>query len=507
MSSKTNPLVIFPIDACDWNFCQDFIAKGLMPNLNKLMSDASYGVLKDEDSICELGLFNIMFSGQSREEIGYFDFRQVIPGTYKIKHDVEGEDFGADPFWAKYKDTDKKICVLDVYDARIVDDVDGVQLAHWTVNNMKRNTIVIPKTLEDKYPELKTQLIENQLVPATDTENIKIYNNLLKRLNQKLETYSKIIQSDNFDFIAIGFGEAHCAGHQFFDYLNLSEENIKDKNKLILSKSIETIYQKIDFLIGEFISILPKNSNIVVLSNVGMSSLYPFENFINQVSSTLGYQIFKKGTFIQSISPINLIKKTLPLKFKYKLRRLFVSKKSQDQGLSDMFEYGTDWTKTKLFAYPSMFNLYLRVNLKGREEQGIVELKDYDEFVDKVCNELKGFIDDDTKLPIFKEIIKAKGVFSNEIPNNNPDIFASFCSSGLPVKSISHKDGYRITQDENFFFRSSEHSEYGFFIGKGPDISQKGELKNVKFRDIAPNLINLSQLKNIDNKLKTNIFN
>jgi predicted AlkP superfamily phosphohydrolase/phosphomutase len=506
MSSKTNPLVLFPIDAIDWFYCQEYIAKGLMPNLQSLMNDSSYGVLKDKDSICELGLFNIMFTGQSREEIGYYDFRQIIPGSYKLKNHVEGEDFGDDPFWSSYKGTDKKICILDVYDARIVNDVKGVQLAHWTLNNMKRNTIVYPETLADIYPELKIQLKCNQIIPADDANSLHVFTNLLKRLDQKLETYSKIIQSEDFDFIAIGFGEAHCAGHQFFDYLNYSTENTDDNTKLILSEAIEKIYQKIDFLIGEFISILPEKSNIVVISNVGIDALYPYEMFINRVCSVLGYQVFKKKSLLQAVSPLNLGRKIVPLKVRYKLRRLFIDINKQDQDLANSFENSTDWSKTKIFASPTFFNLYLRVNLKGREEQGIVDIKDYDEFVDKVCEQLKGFVDEETNQPIFKEIIKAKGVFSEDIPFNNPDILASFNSSTNPVKSISHKEGYRIVQEENFFFRSTEHSEYGFFIAKGPDVKINGEIKNVNYRDIAPTLVNLAGIKNDVNYVGNIVF-
>ena len=499
---NTNPLVLIALDATDWRQCQKFIARGKMPNLERLMKSGSYGILQDEESICDLGLFNVIFSGQTREEIGYIDFRQIIQGTYNLIHDVEGEDFGDNPFWGQYHGTQAKVCILDVYDARLLPELNGVQVGQWTINNMKRKTVVYPQSLLNEIPALQQQLNADQVVPSTVEASLKVFEKLKARINAKQEVYSKILKKDNYDFIAIGFGEIHCADHQFFDF----NENDPNHKKALLGTAAEEIYHMTDKCIGALLQLITANANVVVVSQSGILPLFPFESFVSKVCQTLGYQKMKSKSLAAYLSPLNWYRSIFPQAFRFQLSRILLTKKQRDQQLTDSFENGTDWSTTKVFAYPTMFHLFLKVNLIGREPQGTVSLLEYDQLIAEIMEDLKLFVDSTSQQPIFKKITKVKGTLSVEIPFKLPDIMASFNSFDYFVKTITHPKGYVIHQEENFFFRSNEHSDYGFFVASGSDIPKYGEMKDVNFKDMAPTLTALAGIKNDLKYRGENIF-
>lgn len=476
-----NPLVVFFLDAADIDFCEKFMNAGLMPNLKRFRDNSLFATVQDPDSIVELGTYNVVFTGKSREEIGYYEFRQLVPGTYKIAHDVEGGDFEGEQFWEKLKGTGKKVCILDVFDSKLVPDLEGVQVFNWSVNNMKRATKVVPSTLLNEIPELKTQQLFNQISPATEKQSLQLLQDLLTRLDKKVEVYAEILKKDAFDFIAIGFGELHCAGHQFFDYLEWNKADLTSTQKKRLAGAMEEIFSKFDACLGELLKLVPPHSNKVIMSQTGNFGVYPIESLNEQLCVKLGYQ--KLNSENQSLSLKTKFKNLLPISTRIKLSRLIFTKKQRDEILSKQFETQTNWKETKVFSIPTMFHTFLRVNLKGREPDGIVLESEYEALVNKICNELSLLTDKKSGKPVYDKIIKVKGVFSEIIPYKLPDIIASLNGFDYFLTEIDYNNEFTIYQSENVFFRSNEHTGLGF-------VMIQSEKQNIDLKGITFNKMN-----------------
>ena len=472
-----SPVVAFFLDAADINYCEKFISMGLMPNLEKFKNKSIFSTIKDKDSIVELGTYNVVFTGKTREEIGYYEFRQLIPGSYEITHDVEGGDFEGEQFWEKLKNTDKKVCILDVFDAKLVNDLKGVQVANWSINNMKRPTQTIPASLINEFPDLKTQLLFNQIAPATEDESLDLLNKLLYRLEKKVEVYTQIIQRDNYHFIAIGFGELHCAGHQFFDYLDVKFENSQNEKYAKLSKAMETVFAKFDECLGQLLQLFPSEYNKIIMSQTGNFGVFPIEHFNEQLCKKLNLQ-----TEVSTQSFFTKIKQLIPLETRIKLSRYIFNKTQRDKILSKQFASNTDWANTKAFTIPSMFHTFIRINLEGREPNGIVKASDYDIIVDEICNKLKFFTDKKSGKPVYDKIIKSKGTYCDSIPFKLPDIIASLNGFDYFLEEINYKKEFTIKQTQNVFFRSNEHTGLGFIMVQNKE--QSIDLNNLTFKGV-----------------------
>ncbi len=488
---KNNQLVIFALDSADPKLIKKFMADGDMPNLQKLAERGSQATIKDKDTIIELGIYNIILTGESRNETGYYDFRQLIPGTYKIKHHVDGTDFGRDPFWGNLKETDKSVFVMDVFDARLVADLKGIQVANWGVNNMKREMTALPASIFAEVESWGERIFANQQMPATFQESKSIYQQMMLRLDTKVDKVLLLLKKDNFDVIVIGFGEVHGATHQFWQYRPEHAENNPDWQPSELTDSIRNIYRKTDECIGKIIKQLPNDANTFVISHCGFKDQYPVENLLNNFCVSLRYQTLKQPSFIKKLHPLNVIRKTVPLAWRIAFSRKFLNTKQRDGILSDKFENGTDWEKTTLFDMSSMFTAFLRVNLKGREPNGTVSAgEDYDRFLEKVERDLRALKDKKSGKPLIDQIVKTKGTFSDSEPVNLPDIVATFHDFPYFIEEAIHPK-CNITQEPNLFFRDSTHDDEGLFIAAGASIEKKGTLSNVSPADFAPTFLTL----------------
>lgn len=487
----THPLVIFALDSADPKLIKKFIADGDLPNLQELSQQGSQAIIKDKETMIELGIYNIILSGESRNETGYYDFRQLIPGTYKIKHHVDGTDFGKDPFWVNLKQTDKSVFVMDVFDARLVPDLKGIQIANWGVNNMKRPMMALPISIIPEVESWGDRIFANQQMPATFVESKSIYQQMMIRLDEKVQRVLSLLKKDKFDVVVIGFGEVHGATHQFWQYRPESAEHNPEWQCTELTDAIRHIYQKTDECIGKIIKSLPPDANTFVISHCGFKDQYPVENLLNNFCVGLGYQTLKKTSAIEKLHPLSLIRAILPLSWRISLSRKFLNTQQRDGILSDKFENDTEWEKTTLFDMSSMFTAFLRVNLKGREPKGTVNSgAEYDRFLEKVSEDLRLLKDKQSGRPLIEDIVKTKGTFSENEPINLPDIVATFHDFPYFIDEATHPNG-NIKQQPNLFFRDSTHDDEGLFIAAGPSLERKGILANVSPADFAPTFLTL----------------
>src|SRR5262249_38920395 len=81
-SSSPHPAVIFiGLDAPDWQLRDDYIAKGSMPNLARLVKEGTSGVLETIRPPLSPLVWTTMMTGVSPLEHGILDFAQFDPKT------------------------------------------------------------------------------------------------------------------------------------------------------------------------------------------------------------------------------------------------------------------------------------------------------------------------------------------------------------------------------------------------------------------------------------------
>jgi predicted AlkP superfamily phosphohydrolase/phosphomutase len=159
--------------------------------------------------------------------------------------------------------------------------------------------------------------------------------------------------------------------------------------------------------------------------------------------------------------------------------------------LSQIYPIHSDWSRTTAFVLPTSYTGMIRVNLKGREPLGIVETgQEYESLLDQIENDLHALTDPLSGEPPIEKIYRPSRMFHTGPPEILPDLIVKFKSTKRYQEQLIHPRRI-IRSRKPKYFRSNNHTEYGFFSGCGPDLKQKS-LTGLSITDFAPMF--LSQL-------------
>jgi predicted AlkP superfamily phosphohydrolase/phosphomutase len=152
-----------------------------------------------------------------------------------------------------------------------------------------------------------------------------------------------------------------------------------------------------------------------------------------------------------------------------------------------------DWPNTKYFALPMDYNGYVRLNLKGREQQGCVDPGDADRVIAEVDAALRSFRDTATGKPVIRGTIKVDELISPTAPRRRflPDLVVlwdppgpAWASSGVvsdQFGEIRWPKGRKLASG-----RSGNHTPHGWFIAKGPGIPPGTSARTYDTADLMP---------------------
>jgi predicted AlkP superfamily phosphohydrolase/phosphomutase len=421
--------------------------------------------------------------------MGFYYFRQLKSGSYDL-HTVE-ETKGTDKvFWSIFEKTEKKVALIDIPDLKIIPNLKGIQLYNWAVHNSH----YIPPV---SYPNhLLSSVNKTFGKPDNITENFnsnfaedqRIYKRLLKRLRKKGELCRNLCSQNEYDVIMAVFGECHTGGHQLWKYRPEAQGDDK-VSQTELTNGIRDIYQAIDEEIGLMLKELPQNANICLVSSVGLVDRYSTEGLIIDFCQQLGYQVPTKSN-INLKSPLSLLRSFIPEKLRLSLSK-FLPRDVKERLLADNFRNGTNWSKTTAFAIPSAYMSFIRVNLRGREPQGIISQgAEYDAILKQLEADLNQLIDPRSGKKAVRKVWYTNDLFGSDRTSELPDLFVDWQPLPYFMEKLHHPQG-ELTQKKPEFYRGSDHTHEGFIAFSGESIPLKGNLGEIPILSIAPTFVSL----------------
>jgi predicted AlkP superfamily phosphohydrolase/phosphomutase len=484
------PLVIIGIDAGDPDFIESRAEQGYLPTLSSIMKRGCWGRTTGPELISEHGAWVSLFSGISRGEHGYYYFRQLKPGTYDLQA-VTGLDIDAPPFWSYLLGREKKAAIIDVPDSKPLPGLPGLQLADWaTHKNWDPHHFVTASEPQEVLREVRRhfgpKLVSIEKAESTFTEDRQIHSQLLDQVKKKGTLCRHLLSRDGFDLIVTVFAPSHAANHQFWKY-RPGQGSVKEANGE-LTHAIRDIYQAIDREMGLLLAQLPRESNVFIVSSVGIEDHYPTTELIEAFFHQLGYQESPEANGA-SLRPIELVRRLIPEAWRIALSRHF-PRETRERLLADQFRNGTNWRKTTAFAIPAYYTSFVRINLRGREPQGTVEPGiEYEALLDRIEADLKGLVDPQTNEPAVMRVARTIDLFDCEPHSSLPDLFVHW-KPGRFMPRVVHPRA-ELVQKKQEFLRVSDHSNHGFVAAAGPSIRSRGALRDISLLNLAPTFLSL----------------
>jgi len=484
---KTPPLVIFALDGGDAGFIERWAQEGYLPTIASIRKRGCRGHIGGPELLSTQGAWLSLFSGVSRDKHGYYFNRQLVPGTYDLQN-FTVRDAHAMPFWSRLRGGSKKVAIIDALETEPLLDLPGFQLANWAIQQQYNRTSVPPSAepaslLRDVQRHVDSPIHMDVFKPGSSIhEELAAYHLMLTRIEAKGALSRRLLAEDRFDLVVIAFVEAHTAAHRLWDYrpggIRQAEAVSEGCN---LSTAIRDVYQAIDGQMGLLLKQLPDESNVFIISLFGMKDLYPTTGLIEDFCRKLEYRVPSYG----ARNALTWLRRAIPSDVRARMSRL-LPQRVQARLESDRFHSETNWAKTRAFSIPALNTSFLRVNLRGREPQGIVDPgPEYERLLDQIEADLMQLVDVRSGKPAVERVIRTAAAFRCGPPSVLPDLCVEWESTPYLMDRVRHPEA-ELIQLRSHYNRSSYHTFRGFMAAAGPSIQAGGDLGEVSPLDFVP---------------------
>ena len=168
--------------------------------------------------------------------------------------------------------------------------------------------------------------------------------------------------------------------------------------------------------------------------------------------------------------------------------------------------YEVDWPRTQVFSDSSFTHetQALRLNLRGREPQGVVDPDEYEALRDQVVQSLKELRDPETGQSVVIEVYRGDELFAGPYADDAPDLV------------LQLRDGYKMIGDfaaRKYISRLPQvagcHRREGIFVAAGSNIASDLDLGELGIADVMPAVLHYMGLAvpaECDGRVRLDLF-
>lgn len=484
---KRSRVLVFGFDAAHPPWLEHWARSGELPALARVMERGWWATTAGNELISEHGVWTPLLSGTSRGQLGYYYFRQLRPGSYDLVP-FTGFDVPAMYVWSRLSGG-RRALVMDVPEVLPVRGAPAVQVANWAPHLGWRSRHPAHQPVSEP-PGLVKELMRrfgprDDLIEqvgsdaATDRDTLR---RMLRRIERKGAVFRDLVGRDRYDLLVVVFTEPHTAGHQFWKYRHRAPD-------AELRSAVRTVYQAVDRELGRLLELVGEEVDVVVLSSVGLEGRYPIGGLMESFCRELGYQVPVTAA-PWSWHPLSVARRVIPESWRRRASRA-LPRDTRERLLADQFRQGTDWSRTTAFALPGFYNGMIRVNLRGREPQGIVEPGgEYEELLQRLEADLRKLVEPVSGQVAVEAIYRPGEMFEEVPPRVFPDLWVRWRPSDQFWERLVHPRA-ELRQERPEFFRESDHTEAGWLAMAGPQVTRRGAQPAVDVLAVAPTLLRL----------------
>ena len=390
-------LAILALDGTSPALLERLVAEGRMPVLGELRKQGSWHRLETPATHFSEGVYHTLYSGKEIGEHGlYFPF-QWSAAEQRLRH---SQSFCApEAVWERLARAGRRSLVVDPYDSHPPRAMAGAYLSGWQFTNrftLRRQAA--PHGLDRRFARRfgRAPRIEEVFGRNSPSRLAWVRRELLAGPERAAVAVTSLLASDPFDLVWVGFPALHLAGHQLWDLSQVPEGDIDVGLRAQLEGALEEIYVAGDAAIGRILDALPADADLILCSTVGMdvdtsrADLLPemLERVLHRGVGRIRGRRLGAGSWIWRL------RGAVPPALRRGLARPLPDKLLHEV-TTRLVMRGIDWDRTPAFTLPTPHEGYVRLNLRGRERDGIVDAGEADALLDAIAEALETFRDSD----------------------------------------------------------------------------------------------------------------
>ena len=461
-------ILVIGIDGFNLNLINHLLPTETLPTIHDLIKTGAIGDLQSVYPTHSATAWASFITGQTPAGHGVFDFKTRMPdGRYRhAKPNPEHT------LWHILSNSGFRVGVFNFPVTFPPDPVNG-----WLVSGM-----LSPDLHRFTYPS-SLAIDLNHVFPdyRLDVEwtlyknrPLDLINDLTSMVTQRAEVARYLYDRQPVDFMAVAFIATDRAQHALWQFIDPTHPGFDPQSAAKLKPAILNFYYTLDKAIASLLDISSPDTLVILLSDHGFQSI-AWQFHVNDWLARRGWLSYQGKTN----SLARWIRNLETPRIRQLRKRLF---KDISRHVSVFSPGGTiDWEKTVAFC-PWNFHQGIRINLKGRDPQGIVA--DGDEFRllrEMITSSLQNLRHPTTGEAVITNIYCIEDLYDGPFLADMPDLVFDLAPNfalGIHQQSLFEPTGWA----------SGDHSLNGFILLKGNGVLP-GEIRNARLFDISPTIL------------------
>jgi predicted AlkP superfamily phosphohydrolase/phosphomutase len=544
----TPRVMMIGLDAADWSLIETYVADGVMPNVDKLLNAGSFTKLEAERGFKAEGRWAEILTGRTAEENQYWSIVGFDPLTYTpyYERSCHGSYFYARPDLVSIVfDVPNSVIAEDAHGIQVTAwgshaaQFPSASRPNHILPDIDRSFGVHEALLSDGHTGWHNDGYLDRLQSAME-KGIRQRVDISRWLRE---------QRPDWDLFVTVFPETHVAEHQYLHGFVEDHPLHGDARAERAAERLRTTFARIDDAVGEMVADIDDHTTVVLFAAHGMepnksdviggvlvpemlhrlaygTPMIEFEpwtetdGYIELPEKVLARHYLEhrmtrpapvttgglRGLAKRGVRRVrhqlpaehlNTFERTYwrrPDWWEMHLREpapyhsrdlLAEASRIELESVAASSWYRSHWPGMTAFVLPSFSDCHIRLNVKGRERDGVIEADDYHAACERVTDELRRLVDARTGRPIVDEVIRVRERDPMAEIGPAPDLIVTFTAV---TDVVRHPDVGIIGPAP--IMRAGEHTPHGWasIVTPGGD---RNDLGSIEPRDLTATVSDL----------------
>jgi predicted AlkP superfamily phosphohydrolase/phosphomutase len=477
-------VMLIGLDGADWRLLEPWLQQGKLPNLARLITEGAAGSLQStirpESSVA----WSSLSTGVNPGKHGIFGFAQSIQDSYGFRL-VNANAVNVRRYWDLIGDAGMRISVVNMPMTYPPNPVNGCVVGGMLTPSVDVE-FTYPSSLRpmilEKFPDYRIDMGE------FDDDKEAFLKAARDYTQQQLELALHLMRENDWRFFGLVFTATDRVQHFLWDVLISDDESQLPSS---LPTGILEFYRDLDQAVGKLVSKLSSDTLLLLVSDHGFNGVAR-RFYVNNWLEENGYLSVDRMGATRTLGWIDWIKRRLGTwSWIRRIKRLVMPDQLSFAYLeAKSIARAINWNETQ--AYFAMDG-GIRVNLKGRDPQGIVDPdKEYDSLLQVLIDDLHTVVDPETQTPVFSRIYRRHELYEGAYVQEAPDLILEPQREHVEPRQNFVLDR-SLTSHPTLIGEASpltgNHALDGIFVAWGTDVVPNYRVEGANLLDIAPTIL------------------
>ncbi len=392
-------IAVLQFDAASAALLERLDAENRLPNLRALRERGTELRLESPAEHFPASAYQTLYRGVEVGDHGLFYPFQWSPAKQSIR--LAGEFGAPPPIWERLAEAGRSTLAIDPYECHAPGESVGMLVCGWGM----RERVVLERWSRPARSDRALRRRHGRPPNVTEvfgaqrpTELRRLRERFLAAPARVADVALEQLSERSFDLVWLTFAAPHLAGHRLWQVPPyLSEGELSDRERL--DEALGDVYAEVDAQLGRVLAALPDEADVIACSVLGMDVNTSRADMLPSMLAAVLGKAPRDGAADSDSGAMWRLRGALSGRLRGAVAAAMPDRLALE--LTARMELGgVDWATTRAFAHPADNQGYVRLNLKEREREGIVDEAEADELLTLIAAGLADFRDPDGELAV-----------------------------------------------------------------------------------------------------------